>query len=510
MLTPQEKSAGWRLLFDGKTTNGWIDPAKKTPPGDAWTIEDGCLKAQRKPRITEDLVSADKFRDFELVWDWRISPGGNSGVKYRIQDFVWIHKEREEQKFEEQAAYSMRNRQTARPEKGQNYVIGFEYQMIDDERHADAQISTHTTGALYDMMAPSSRAARPIGEFNHSRLVARGNHVEHWLNGVKVVDALVDSKARLEGMSKRWGADSPVYELLAKQPQKDCPISLQNHGAEAWFRNIKIRLLPAPVEGTVKSEDGLPIVYDSRGAGDTALVFVHCWTCDRSFWREQLDAFASDYRVVSLDLGGHGASGKDRKTWTIAGLGGDVQAVVDKLGLKRVTLVGHSMGGPVALEAARRLSGRVIGIIAIDTLQDAENVPPKEVVQQMAAALTSNFEGMMDMALGSMFQPDGDPTVKAWVAAKAKAVNRPAAIGLMEDFPNLDFKKMFAAARVPIRAVNAAPYPPSNVKTNIEGNRKYADFDAVIIEGAGHFLLLERPEEVNAQIRAFAQALSKK
>ena len=89
-LTPEEKAAGWTLLFDGKTMHGWDDPRMKSPPGDAWTIEDGCLKANRNPRITEDLFSQDTFTDFELMLEWRISPRGNSGVKYRIQDHWFI------------------------------------------------------------------------------------------------------------------------------------------------------------------------------------------------------------------------------------------------------------------------------------------------------------------------------------------------------------------------------------------------------------------------------------
>ncbi len=84
-LTPEEKSAGWILLFDGKSMKGWVDPRQKTPPGDGWTIDDGCLKATSKPRYREDLFTQQTFRDFDLVFDWRISPAGNSGVKYRIR-----------------------------------------------------------------------------------------------------------------------------------------------------------------------------------------------------------------------------------------------------------------------------------------------------------------------------------------------------------------------------------------------------------------------------------------
>ena len=224
--------------------NGWDDPRLKTPPGDAWTIEDGCLKANAKPRITEDLFTKDTFDDFELVFDWRISPAGNSGVKYRIQDHLFVAPSAGREKFELRVERSFQNRIKDRPEKGQDYVIGFEYQMTDDTSNSDAKSTgKHTAGALYDMVAPASHPVRPIGEFNQSRILVRGNHVEHWLNGVKVVDAALGSPEVLQSLEARWGAAPHVYDLLAKQPKKDCHISLQNHGNEAWFRNIQIRRL---------------------------------------------------------------------------------------------------------------------------------------------------------------------------------------------------------------------------------------------------------------------------
>ena len=246
-LTHEETLAGWVLLFDGRTTNGWDDPRSKTPAGDAWSIEDGCLKAHGNPRITEDLFTIEKFRDFELVFDWRISPGGNSGVKYRIQDHVFIaplDRVGQRETFEYSVERSFQNPVHERPAKGQDYVVGFEYQITDDSKNGDAKGNRkHTAGALYDMVAPSAQPALPVGEFNHSRILVRGNHVEHWLNGVKVVDSALDSPDALEGIEKRWAVAPHVYKLLATQPKKDCPISLQNHDNEAWFRNIKIRRL---------------------------------------------------------------------------------------------------------------------------------------------------------------------------------------------------------------------------------------------------------------------------
>lgn len=223
--------------------NGWDDPRTKTPASDAWTIEDGCLKANAKPRITEDLFTRQTFRDFGLEFDWRIAPGGNSGVKYRVQDHLFILPENPalHERFEQRVGRSFENR-AARPDHGQDYVVGFEYQLTDDATNGDATSNLkHTAGALYDMVAPSQHATLPVGQFNHSRIVLNGNHVQHWLNGVKVVDSTLDSEAAISAIHKRWALAPHMIDLMATQPKKDCPITLQNHGDEAWFRNIKIR-----------------------------------------------------------------------------------------------------------------------------------------------------------------------------------------------------------------------------------------------------------------------------
>jgi hypothetical protein len=234
----------WVSLFDGKTFAHWEDPARKSPPGDSFVIEDGCLKAVAHPRITEDLFSSESYEDFELEFDWRISPGGNTGLKYRIQDHVFLL-DQHLSRFEDEVNAAVRNRRTDRPSKGQDYVIGFEYQLIDNQRNPDALRggALHRTGALYDMFSPWKDATNPVGEFNHSRLVVKGDHVEHWLNGVKVVEASLKDPEIAQACAKRWGVNSAVYNLLVHQPRKSCPISLQNHGAEAWFRNIRIRRL---------------------------------------------------------------------------------------------------------------------------------------------------------------------------------------------------------------------------------------------------------------------------
>ena len=240
-LTPAEKAAGWKLLFDGKSYANWEDPSKKSPPGDSFTIENGSLKAVAHPKIVEDLFSREAFGDFELEWDWKISHAGNSGVKYRIQDHIFLADQRTP-RFEDLVQLSFEPRAERRP-KGQDYVIGFEYQMVDNTSNPDATRGgkLHQAGALYDVAEPSTDATKPAGEFNHSRLVLRGDHVEHWMNGVKVVDASLKSPRVAEAMAKRWGAGSHVEKLLVGQPRTRCPISLQNHDDDAWFKNIKIK-----------------------------------------------------------------------------------------------------------------------------------------------------------------------------------------------------------------------------------------------------------------------------
>ena len=244
-LTAQEKSAGWKLLFDGKTYAGWEDPTKKSPPGDSFAIEDGCLKATSHPRLVEDLFTKDSYGDFELEFDWKISPGGNSGLKYRIQERVFLL-DQKLPRFEDQVNAALKNRRPDRPSRDQEYVVGFEYQITDNRANSDARTNggLHQTAALYDMFAASLDATKPVGEFNHTRIVVKGDRFEHWLNGRKVVEGSLKAPEIARAAAQRWGEGSPVYHLLADQPKLRCQISLQNHDDVCWFKNIRIRPLP--------------------------------------------------------------------------------------------------------------------------------------------------------------------------------------------------------------------------------------------------------------------------
>jgi hypothetical protein len=254
VLTHAEQNDGWQLLFDGRTFSGWRDPMKETPAGDSWKIENGCLATRVKPRIAEDLITAGSYGDFELLFNWRVSPAGNTGVKYRIQRTVFVDQSKIQEGpngFEGILGRELANPRSVRASLGEGvrameYTVGFEFQLIDDESHPDAKKDArHTTGALYSMIAPAERAAKPAGAWNESKLLVQGNRVQHWINGVKVLEGSLDSESVRAGVAKRWAPAEPVRDALL-HPKPSGPIALQHHGDEVWFKNIKIRRLTPP------------------------------------------------------------------------------------------------------------------------------------------------------------------------------------------------------------------------------------------------------------------------
>jgi pimeloyl-ACP methyl ester carboxylesterase len=252
----------------------------------------------------------------------------------------------------------------------------------------------------------------------------------------------------------------------------------------------------------VPSADGVAIAYESHGprvAGPElpALVFVHCWAGNRRFWREQVETFSEHRRVVTLDLAGHGESGRARATWSIEGLAADVLAVADALGLERLVLIGHSMGGPVSLAAARAMPGRVLAVVPVDTLQDADFELPPGFIEELARRFEADFPGTMRGFVGQMFTPRADPDVVRWTLAQAIDLpDRTAAVALLRGFTTLDRARLLFECGVPVRAINST----LGIPTSVEHNRKYADFELVSIADVGHFLPLERPQEFNAAL----------
>jgi pimeloyl-ACP methyl ester carboxylesterase len=256
-----------------------------------------------------------------------------------------------------------------------------------------------------------------------------------------------------------------------------------------------------PVKKAVRAGDGLKLVCEVRGRGDTALVFLHGWCGDRAYWKHQVDAFAADYRVVTLDQAGHGESAKDRKSWSVSGLAADVEAVVKALGLKRVILVGHSMGGPVALLAAKRMPRTVVAVIGVDTLQNAEAQAPEAMRKKILEAFEKDFKGTMRAGLASLVHEKTDAEVTKWIVTRAEAQDPKMALGLMRDLSGLDLKKLLKEAGVPVRCINSAGGFPFFTPTAVKINKKYADYGAVTLEGVGHYPMLEKPSAFNDKLR---------
>lgn len=224
-LTAAERSQGWRLLFDGKTFAGWRGLGYDSVPSAHWRIVNGSIMKipsgsvpkmpDGQPANGGDLMTVDTFRDFELSFQWKATPAMNSGVKYNVSE-----------------EFSLKHATN-------HAALGFEYQLIDDSLNDDNKIPSHRAGSLYDLIAPNAaKHLLPVGEWNTSRIVYRGNHGEHWLNGAKIVDFDLGTQ-RMDSVL----AKSKYRTIPGFADRRTGHIILQDHGDEIYFRALKIRPL---------------------------------------------------------------------------------------------------------------------------------------------------------------------------------------------------------------------------------------------------------------------------
>lgn len=253
----------------------------------------------------------------------------------------------------------------------------------------------------------------------------------------------------------------------------------------------------------VNASDGVPIHYSVQGKGEPTLVFVHCWSCDRNLWENQVPEFAKKYRVVTIDLPGHGQSGTGRKTWSIESFGDDVKTVVTKLDLKRVVFIGSSMGAPIALEATRRMPERVVAIVPVDSLQNVDQKVPPDQLDAVMKQLQADYKGAVTAFLNQFFfSPQTPAAVKERVIRETTSRPPEMALAILKGIFAYDAIPALRETKVPIHAINGDRNP-----TNLEANRKYApQFDAVIIKDSGHYPMLENPTRFN---QLLADILSK-
>jgi pimeloyl-ACP methyl ester carboxylesterase len=217
--------------------------------------------------------------------------------------------------------------------------------------------------------------------------------------------------------------------------------------------------------------------------------------CDQTHWELVVRPLSSRYGVVTVDLAGHGLSGRNREQWTLVSLAEDLRTVVEKLGLRQVVIAGHSMGGTVALETARLLPGTMIGIIGVDTLHDADQEWDPEEMAQLVAAFKEDYQGTCNPFVRSMFVQGTAPEIVEPIVSGMCSRSGEAGIALLQDLIDYDMAAGMRAAGVPIRCVNADFWP-----TDVAANQQYCDFDAAILVGYGHFLMQEAPEELAIEI----------
>lgn len=270
---------------------------------------------------------------------------------------------------------------------------------------------------------------------------------------------------------------------------------------------------PAPAESTgggsaertVASDDGVPIHYRVLGSGEPALIFIHGWCSDSTYWDAQLDFFSKRYTVVTLDLAGHGNSGTTRAEWTMPAFGDDVVAVARRIPNQRLVLVGHSMGGPVALEAARRLKGRIVGIVGVDTFGNIglPQLTAKELEARLEPMRRDFPASTRDYVTRQLFTPRSDPVLVRRVAEDMASEPPGIAIGALIGLNGMNYAAALGDISVPIIAINS-----DRVPTDVERIRLHAPtFRLKLMSGVGHFVMMEDPTRFNALLDQTVQEL---
>lgn len=247
----------------------------------------------------------------------------------------------------------------------------------------------------------------------------------------------------------------------------------------------------------VRSADSVRIAYEvhseARREGMPVMVFIHGWSCDRTYWKDQVKYFSKKLKVVTIDLAGHGESGLNRKVWTIGAFGEDVAAVVKKLDLHHVILVGHSMGGDVIAEAALRVRDRTAGLVMVDVYKKLGPGRTPESVEAFVESLRPDFSENVQKFVRQMFLPTTDPELVERVAtdmASAPPDIALACAGAARNYSR-EITKSLEKLKLPTIAIN-----PDDEPTDMASMKQYG-VEVVIMEHAGHFLMMEDPDRFN-------------
>jgi pimeloyl-ACP methyl ester carboxylesterase len=310
----------------------------------------------------------------------------------------------------------------------------------------------------------------------------------------------MQAKQRVPARRRRQLAASPACHERGTRFTVVQDASQGDLGLRTTGNPENVGLMPVHDQIAV-SADGAAIHFDVQGSGAPALTFVHGWCCDRTYWDAQATACAPRHTIVCVDLAGHGASGRARSRWSTGAFGEDVAAVVRQLGLAQVVLIGHSMGGPVIVEAARRLPEAVIGVIGVDTWSYVSKVRSQQEVAQVVAPFRADFATAMDNFVRRFFPAGADPALVERVVAGMSAASPDIAIGAMTELRGHDrqLRQRLRGLRVPKIAITAGP-------SLSDATARDFGIDLMPMSGVGHFLMMEDPEGFN---RLLAQAVQK-
>jgi pimeloyl-ACP methyl ester carboxylesterase len=271
--------------------------------------------------------------------------------------------------------------------------------------------------------------------------------------------------------------------------------------AAAWSPPAQLRA----ARKTCQARDGVRIVYNVAGTAEPALVFIHGGFANRQFWDGELKAFAPTHRVIALDLPAHGESGANRTKWGLPEYGADVKAVADAEGVRKMIIFGNSLGGPVAIEAALAMPGRVIGVVGVDTFQRIDYVIQAEETRARAEAFRDNYATSLKEMVKALFHPDTDPALVADAERRMSGTPPQAAYQMFLGMIGYDMGAACRRLSVPLRAINGDLY-----LTDVAANRKVKpDFDVVVMKHIGHYPMLERSGEFDRHVSDVVQALMK-
>jgi pimeloyl-ACP methyl ester carboxylesterase len=243
------------------------------------------------------------------------------------------------------------------------------------------------------------------------------------------------------------------------------------------------------------SPDEVHLEYHVYGHGEPAVMLIHGWACDESYWNAQIEALKPHYTVVALNLAGHGASGRNRSDWSIANYAQDVAAVARQIPNAQLVLVGHSMGADVALAATPVIGSRVIGIVAVEALRSVGEPPlaPRDI-ERRVAPFSSDFVGATrNLVSSSLFEKGADPVLVQKVAYNMSLRPPGVAVPSMRSLLSMDLAGLLPAIHVPVYAINSDLAPTDAVRIR----RSLPDFTLDVVDHSGHFLMLETPARFN-------------